>query len=268
MARTEDPRIAVVIAAYNAALTLERAVRSALAQPETSEIIVVDDASTDVTAALTESLAKADPRVRLIRQSRNAGPAHARNAALNVATAPWIAILDADDYLAPGRFAALLTNAGDADFIADTLIRIPDGAPTPAFTPDPRVLGPISFEHFVLGNMGALKGPLDLGFVKPIFRRAFVEQHGMRYADMRLGEDYEFYARALALGARFLMIGAAGYFRPSAKAHFRRTIPNATFRRFAIAIAASLRSARSASPNGARWISMRRAWIVACNGGA
>lgn len=210
MARREDHRIAVIVAAYNAADTLERAVRSALAEPETAELLIVDDCSTDGTAALADQLAREDGRVRVLRMPANGGPAAARNAALAAATTPWIAILDADDYLVPGRFAALLAQGDAAEFVADELVRTPDGA-APQVNLDPKPLGPISFEEFVLGNMGELKGPLDLGFVKPIFRRSFVTQHKLSYADMRLGEDYEFYARALALGARFLMIGPAGY---------------------------------------------------------
>ena len=43
-------------------------------------------------------------------------------------------------------------------------------------------------------------------------RRTFLASHGLRYReDMRLGEDYELYARALALDARFYVCGAAGY---------------------------------------------------------
>ena len=210
MARREDHRIAVIVAAYNAAATLERAVRSALAEPETSELIVVDDCSTDGTLAIANQLAQEDNRVRVLRMPVNGGPAAARNAALTASNAPWIAILDADDHLIPGRFAALFAHADDAEFVADTLIRTPSGV-APKVALDQRLIGAINFEDFVLGNMGELRGPLDLGFVKPIFRRSFVAHHNMRYADMRLGEDYEFYARALALGARFLMIGPAGY---------------------------------------------------------
>ncbi len=94
MARTDNPQIAVIIAAYNAAATLERAVRSALAQPETAEVCVVDDASTDEMPAIAQRLASMDARVHVLRQPRNAGPAAARNAALAATDAPWIAILD------------------------------------------------------------------------------------------------------------------------------------------------------------------------------
>jgi succinoglycan biosynthesis protein ExoU len=204
-------QIAVVIAAYDAEATLDRAVASALAQPETAQVCIVDDCSRDATAQLAAAWAIRDARVLLLRNEVNSGPGASRNAAIMATTAPWIAILDADDYVLPGRFGKLLAAAHEADFVADQLIRTTEGAiPTPpAATP---VWSTLTFEHFVLGNLGALTGPLDLGFLKPIFRRAFFETHQLCYRpELRLGEDYEVYARALALGARFLTGGAAGY---------------------------------------------------------
>jgi succinoglycan biosynthesis protein ExoU len=206
-----DPRTAIIIAAYNAAATLDRAIASALAEPEAAEICVVDDGSRDDTFALAQAWAAREARVIALTQP-NAGPGAARNAAIAATAAPWIAILDADDFLLPGRLAALHAHAGAADFVADTLMRTPDGALAPAA---PRGFGAaqtLRFESFVLGNLGALKGPLDLGFLKPLMRRAFIVNTHLRYRpELRLGEDYEFYARALALGARFVVGGEAGY---------------------------------------------------------
>jgi len=203
---------AIVIAAYNAEATLDRAVESALLQPETAEICIVDDASRDATLAKAQLWAERDNRVRVIAQTPNAGPAAARNKAIAATTAPWITILDADDYFLPGRLTALHKAAGPAHFVADALMRTPESSPAPA-TPESRfAAAPMSFREFVLGNLGAAKGPLDLGFLKPMFRRSFIEVHGLRYREeMRLGEDYEFYARALALGALFIVGGHAGY---------------------------------------------------------
>lgn len=202
---------AVLIAAFNAAATLDRAVASALAQPETVELCIVDDGSSDRTAELARGWAQRDRRVSVLQQ-RNAGPGAARNAAIAATRAPWLAVLDADDYLLPGRIGALLAQAEDADFIADALLRCAEGRAPPA----PPAHGParerLSFERFVLGNRGGTKGPLDLGYLKPMFRRAFLDAHALRYRpDLRLGEDYEFYARALALGARFYVCAPAGY---------------------------------------------------------
>jgi succinoglycan biosynthesis protein ExoU len=121
--------------------------------------------------------------------------------------------LDADDFLLEGRIAAVLAHAGEADFIADALLRLTDGAAperaAAAWNGQARFVG---FTEFVLGNLGQSDGPLDLGFIKPLMRRGFLEAHGLRYRDpMRLGEDYEFYARALAHGARLLLTEPAGY---------------------------------------------------------
>lgn len=211
MSSASGSGVAVLIAAYNAEATLERAVVSALAQPETEEVCIVDDSSTDATATLARALAARDARVAFHQAPLNAGPAAARNWAIAATRAPWLAVLDADDYLLDGRFAPLLASAGDADFVADALVRVADGpappAPHTSFRPEP-----LRFTEFVLGNLGHTHGPLDLGFLKPIFRRAFLERHRLRYQDhLRLGEDYEFYARALALGARFLVGGPTGY---------------------------------------------------------
>lgn len=206
-----DTGVAIVIAAYNAAATLDRAIESALTQPETAEVCVVDDGSSDRTGAIAETWAARDGRVVLVRQL-NSGPSAARNAAIAATVAPWIAILDADDYLLPGRLRAMLAHAADADFVADALMRTPVDAPPPPAPAGPLQVQTLTLEAFALGNLGKQTGPLDLGFLKPVFRRAFVDAHGLRYrADMRLGEDYELYARALAHGARFQVGGPAGY---------------------------------------------------------
>lgn len=208
--RAGDSGTAILIAAYNAANTLDRAVESALAQPEAAEICIIDDGSRDKTGALAQAWAARNARVIALTQS-NAGPGAARNAAIAATHSPWLAILDADDYLLPGRLTALHAHAADADFIADTLVRVREGE-TAEFARAPLRPAPLDFEAFVLGNMGGTRGPLDLGFLKPLMRRAFLKQHAIRYRpDLRLGEDYEFYARALALGARFLVGGPAGY---------------------------------------------------------
>ncbi len=204
-------QVAILIAAYNAGLTLDRAIKSALAQPEAAEVCVVDDGSIDDTAARAQAWADADGRVIVIRQPRNAGPASARNAGIAATSAPWIGVLDADDYLLSGRLAALLAVAAEADFIADTLIRVKDRElPLGVSTP----LSPIKIdlETFLLGDLGRSRDQLNFGFLKPLMRRSFLRDKGLRYnEDMRLGEDFDLYARALAHGARFLLGGPAGY---------------------------------------------------------
>ena len=104
---TAGPSVTVIMPAHNAARFVASAVRSVLALTHTSfELIVVDDGSTDATAA--QVLAIADERLRLIRLSANVGVSAARNLALREARASVIAFVEADDECAPERLATQL----------------------------------------------------------------------------------------------------------------------------------------------------------------
>lgn len=98
--------VSAVIPCYNCASTLERAVSSVAAQTlRPSELILVDDASTDSTRALIQELQQryGTDWVRAIALTSNSGPATARNVGWDAARFPFIAFLDADDAWAPGK---------------------------------------------------------------------------------------------------------------------------------------------------------------------
>jgi glycosyltransferase involved in cell wall biosynthesis len=100
------PVVSVVVPAFNAAAFLNATLESVLAQTHRKlEIIVVDDGSTDDTAAIAEHYVNRDGRVRLLRQC-NAGVGAARNAALAFARGKYIAPIDADDVWHPTKIAA------------------------------------------------------------------------------------------------------------------------------------------------------------------
>jgi hypothetical protein len=73
-AATDGGHIAVIIAARNAAGTIGAAVRSALSQPETREVIVVDDASDDTTGPPPWPPRTGDPRLRVLRRRPMSAP--------------------------------------------------------------------------------------------------------------------------------------------------------------------------------------------------
>lgn len=103
------PRVSVILAMRDAAGTLPTALRSVLAQDwRALELIVVDDASRDNSAALAAAVAATDPRVRLIRLPHNRGAYGARNAGLAEASGAYVTLHDADDWAHPERLSRQL----------------------------------------------------------------------------------------------------------------------------------------------------------------
>ncbi len=95
-----EPSISVVIPAFRAESTIQRAIDSVLAQTKpASEIIVVDDGSPDNQAAIVSQYG---PPVILLRQA-NGKTAVARNTGIECATGDFVAFLDADDYWEPEK---------------------------------------------------------------------------------------------------------------------------------------------------------------------
>ena len=103
--------IEVVIPAYNAGSFLRETLLSVATQSlAPGRVTVVDDSSTDNTVAIAESFAQEFQDtldVRVIANAGPRGPSAARNTAIRRTEAGWIALLDADDLLAPGHHAAL-----------------------------------------------------------------------------------------------------------------------------------------------------------------
>ena len=101
-----QPKITIGLTCFNAADTIERAVRSALTQDwQNLEICVVDDASTDESAGLLEDAFKDHPRVKIIRHVENKGYPSALNTLVEHASGEFIAFFDDDDESAPDRLS-------------------------------------------------------------------------------------------------------------------------------------------------------------------
>lgn len=97
-------KVSVLMPTYNCASTVSTALESLLAQTWTNlEIIVADDASTDETARVVQSLAARDGRIRYIRLPKNQGAYMARNAALQVAQGEFVTTHDTDDWSHPQK---------------------------------------------------------------------------------------------------------------------------------------------------------------------
>lgn len=111
--------VSVIIPVYNAADFVADAVDSALAQPETAEVVLVEDGSPDDSLAVCRKLAAANSKVHLYRHpdGKNHGAGATRNLAIRKSRCEYVAFLDADDYFLPGRFSV----AGET-FTADPAV--------------------------------------------------------------------------------------------------------------------------------------------------
>lgn len=96
--------IRIIMAAYNAEKTIEKAISSVLNQTYPNfELLVVNDCSKDGTIELVKDIAAKDSRVRLISNVGNSGVSYTRKHGLEEAKGSWIAILDSDDAWTPEK---------------------------------------------------------------------------------------------------------------------------------------------------------------------
>jgi glycosyltransferase involved in cell wall biosynthesis len=187
-----------VIAAWNAESTIGQAIASVLVQTRQDfELIVVDDGSTDATAARVGPFL-ADRRVRLHRQA-NAGPAAARNAGIELAAGRLVATLDSDDLWLPRYLEAMIEalerspRAGFAFTRAWVLERATDRFRTRPWPPRARAAS---------DSTRLLRALLEANFVfnAVTVRRDVLRKVGPYDPAIRASEDYELWLRIVARG--------------------------------------------------------------------
>ncbi|GAA1049794.1 glycosyltransferase family 2 protein [Arthrobacter russicus] len=115
-------QVSVVMPMYNGSATIERAVASVIGQDfDDWELIIVDDCSTDDGPELVQRIIDSDRalRIKLLRQSENAGPSAARNAGLAAASGEFLSFVDCDDELLPSGLSVLVSAMrDDLDLVA------------------------------------------------------------------------------------------------------------------------------------------------------
>ena len=134
-----SPRFSVITPVYNREQVISQVIDSVLAQTSSDwEMILVDDGSTDNTAAVRKQYAARDSRIHYIHQP-NHGVSSARNTGIRNACGEYIVFLDSDNFLKENMISVLSFRADaypDADMICfgyDTVINV---------TPPPREFSP------------------------------------------------------------------------------------------------------------------------------
>ncbi len=213
------PDVSIIMAAWSAAPFIHAAIGSALAQEGVSlELIVIDDASPDATLDAARNAAGGDRRLVCERLETNGGPSAARNRGLDLATGRYVAVLDADDGMEPGRLERLvrIADANRLDVLADDMLRVDGGQDAAGHGRFLRA-GSVAAGQQVglaeyLDPASARRFGENLGYLKPLFRRATLERLGVRYDEtLRNSEDFFLVADLLAGGARMQLTPEPGY---------------------------------------------------------
>lgn len=204
-------KVAVIIPAYNAAAYIASCLESILSQNYPNlEVLVVNDGSTDDTAAIVSSIAQDDPRV-LLKSVPNAGPASARNYALDAIEkhADYIMFCDADDLMEQNavQMAVSEANSGADVVIMGFNIVEPDQSRSSYSEQTawyyPNTLG------LQLGNL--YKANLLNQVWGKLFRAELIEKNHIRFPDYRWGEDRFFVFDCLSCAKSISVLSATGY---------------------------------------------------------
>jgi glycosyltransferase involved in cell wall biosynthesis len=189
------PRVSVIVPTYNCADLLPRAVGSVQRQTmQDFEIVIVDDGSTDETPAIVADLAQ-DRRLRPVRQE-NRGLPGARNFGLAVAAGTYVAVLDADDELAPDALATLaatLDAQPGADWCVTDILRVTEQSRETV-----RSEIPADLFYGILADDFIRRGMF--------FRRTALASVGGYDAEIRMREDWELNIRLIHAGHAFAYV--------------------------------------------------------------
>ncbi|MYS16325.1 glycosyltransferase [Streptomyces sp. SID4982] len=204
--------VTVVVAAYNASATLDRALRSALSQTHRNlEVLVLDDASTDGTLAVAHRYAEQDPRVQVVVRTRNSGGVGSpRNHGIEIATGQYLMFLDADDELPHRACETLLASAlaTGADITAGRAIRVNlDKGENTVW--QPQLYGA---DRTVEGGLAAMPELFeDPIAAAKLYRTEFLHEHGIRFPQGVHFEDTYFSTLASYFAGTISLLTAPVY---------------------------------------------------------
>ncbi|HUC56199.1 MAG TPA: bifunctional glycosyltransferase family 2 protein/CDP-glycerol:glycerophosphate glycerophosphotransferase [Streptosporangiaceae bacterium] len=181
------PTISVVVPFYNNVDLLGACLTSIAAQTMRDlQVIMVDDGSTDGSAAVAAAQAGADERFTLVRVP-NGGPGSARNHGIAAAEGEYLAFVDADDLLPPDAYATLLATLErtGSDFVSGGVLRLTAEGLVPSGLHDQaiRAAKPRT-------NVSVTRELLyDISVWNKVFRKEFWDRAGLRFPEGMLWED-------------------------------------------------------------------------------
>jgi len=206
-----QPEVSVIVPGYNAASYLEECLDSIRRQSlYPIEVIMVNDGSTDGTKQIMERYCKNDIRFRYFEQE-NQGLSEARNTGLRYADGQYIMFVDADDCLPEDALMNLCEKARrtDAEMVAGNVVLYYDGKTKDYTTKHPDSEENCTGEDFLCQVVR--HGSFTTMVYGYLYRRSFIEQHGLRFEPGILHEDELWTPVALTRAKRVASIGSTTY---------------------------------------------------------
>lgn len=196
------PLVSVLVPVHNGTATLERALRSALAQTyDRVEVIVVDDGSSDASWELILAVAETDPRVVPVRRdTASGGPAVPRNAAISHARGDLFALLDQDDHWLPEKLEKQLPEFRDTSVgvvYSDCWTTEGESYLAQVAHLGSPPVGDVSAEILRWNFVPACSA---------VWRRAMTEAIGLFAEELSSVDDREYWIRAARAGFRFSFV--------------------------------------------------------------
>lgn len=177
-----NPKISVIVPAFNCEKTIEKCVNSIINQTFSDwELIIIDDGSTDDTFRIINSFN--DSRIRIIKQN-NSGPGIARNKGIAAACGVYCVFIDSDDYISNDYFLLLSKRFGN-DLIYIDVEQVDDQGKHIKNQKISR------FKHesheLILKKM--MTGKIPWGGVRKVVKRELLINNQIFYANYSIGEE-------------------------------------------------------------------------------
>jgi CDP-glycerol glycerophosphotransferase len=198
-----DALLTVVVAVYDVEPYLQECLDSvARCVPDGTEVVLVDDGSHDRSGEICDAAAEGRRTWRVVHQA-NAGLGAARNTGLDLATGEFVGFVDSDDILLPA-YATLVRRAAEdgTDVATGAVLRTDGRTDRPSGLHDQALQG--------VGEVGVLVDDPSLLYDttawNKVYRRSFLQKHGLRFPEGVLYEDLPVTVPALHLAGRVSVV--------------------------------------------------------------
>ena len=184
------PKVSVVMLTYKRGDIVSKAIESVLAQTyKDFEFIIINDGSLDNTDEVVKKYKQNDKRIRYYKNPKNMGIAYSRNRAFGLARAPYIMIMDDDDFSLNERMEKQVKFLDENPQI-DVVVGQIRGFPR--VPQNHNAIASFLIQHNVVGNANIM------------YRRDFAKNHKIFYdEELKISEDWDYWVRMLFSGAKF-----------------------------------------------------------------